>query len=422
MRNTPILPLDLWREILGFHPWHFWGIYDATNFPITSACNTIVYEYGWQGADQAGRMDIRQAIITAEQILCDQLGYWPAPVYTESMHPWPRYNNQSQYRLSRVDVRGGWIPVQVDTGHVQVCGVEGLTLIQAGAVITYMDYAFDGTFDTAVITVPTTVTDPSEIAVYFTAADRIQTDNALSDRWRIEPAIVTISAGTATIKIRRWLCVYPNLYEVKANYPFNAIDPAKFILKVDVYRRYTNMIGVDSNTDSQSAIIWESRPCNCGCGSSILNSTDPASEGWVAGRAGVRDSYNGYVTPAEATYDAVNLQWVHPCNCLDTCGEPDKVLIRYLAGLPLDSHGWMQNWMRTTVARLATAEMTRRICACDNANREFSNWQLDVSRTNSVETYSVSPELLSNPLGTRRGHLYAWQQIKNLARVTGVLI
>jgi hypothetical protein len=421
MRNTPILPLEFWRQIIGYNPWHFWGLADNNIVPVTSKCNDVVHEYGWQGTDEAGRADIRAAILNAENIIKDNIGFWPAPVYTESKVAWPRYNNQRHYRLARVDVRGGWLPVDTGDGHIQVCGVEAFTLIEADQMVVYSDEDGDGLDENATITLPTTVTDPNEIAIYVQTASRLLEDNELSERWRIEPVNVTISGGFATIKGKSWQFVEPILYEDKSHYPIDPTFAATFMPAISVYRRYTNMAGVDSNTDSQSALIWESRPCNC-CGSTILNSTDPASEGWVAGRAGVRDSYNGYVTPAEATWDAVNLQWVHPCNCMDTCGEPDKVLIRYLAGLPLDSYGWMQNWMRTTVARLATAEMTRRICACDQANREFSNWQLDVSRTNSTETYSVSPELLSNPLGTRRGHLYAWQQIKNLARVTGVLI
>ena len=81
----------------------------------------------------------------------------------------------------------------------------------------------------------------------------------------------------------------------------------------------------------------------------------------------------------------------------------------------------MQKTFRMLVARLACAEMTRRICACDQANREWSNWQFDISRLNSPETYQMKTDDLNNPLGTRRGHIYAWQQFKSLARVIGTL-
>lgn len=418
--NWPILPLEFWREEMGYHPWHFWGIADNTIVPVTSACNSLVREYSWQQADQLGRADIRQAIMTAEKILLDNLGYWPAPVYSEAKYPWPHYQDLRLERMGRRDARGRWINVRMDEGQIQALGIEAFTLILAGAALVYSDEDGDGLSETFTMTVPTTVTDPDQIAVYFAQADRLDNDDELSARWRIEPVHVQITGGNAIIKGKRWLCVKPTIYEDKDHYPISPTVAANFITTADVYRRWTNMNGTVSTTNSQAALIWESHPCCWGCGSTN-SSTDPASEGWVAGRAGIRDAYNGIVTPAEAVYDATTGLWAHTCNCIDACGEPDKVLLRYLAGQDLDTHGWMQKSMRTLVSRLASAEMTRRICACDAANREWSNWQFDVSRINTPETYQASLDVLNNPLGTRRGHIYAWQQIKSLAKVVGML-
>ena len=419
--NTPIMPLDFWREELSYNPWHFWGLADSTLFPVTSNCNDVIREHAWMNANEAGRSELRQAIMTAENILSQRIGYWAAPVYNEATIPWPKYYDRRQFRLSRTDIKGGWLPVGLEEGHVQVCGVEAFTLIDGAAALVYSDTDGDGLEDTFTITAATTVTDPDEIAIYFDSADRLANDSDLSSRWRIEPIHVTISAGTVTIKGRKWLCVKPIKYESKANYPLDPTVAANFITTCDLYRRYTNLDGLDSNIDSQAALIWESHPCCWGC-DTVDNSSDPASQGWVAARAGVRDSFSGIVTPAEAVYDTVLGTWSHPCTCTDACGEPDRVLVRYLAGLPLDIHGWMQKSMRTLVSRLASAEMTTRICACDNANREWSNWQFDVSRVNAPEQYQAGLNVLDNPLGTRRGHIYAWQQIQELARVSGILI
>jgi len=419
--NTPILPLDLWRQEIGYEPWHFWGLADATIVPVTSKCNTLVREYGWQEADQAGRADIRSALMVAEQILFDNMAFWPAPVYTEATHPWPRYQDMRLERMGRTDARGRWVPVQLDEGKIRAVGIEAHILITAASGVTYTDNDGDGLAEDFTVTVLTAITDPDEIAVYFVTTDRPPEDNALSARWRIQPLVITFAAGTCTIKGKRWLMVKPLLYEDKNHYPIDPTVNANFAITVDVYRRYTYMDGQTSTSNSQSALIWESKPCTwCGC-TTVANSTDPASEGWVAGRAGIRNAEAGIVTPAEAVYDAALGTWSHPCECLNCCGEPDKVLVRYLAGMELDTHGWMQKSMRTLVSRLACAEMNRRICACDSANREWSNWQLDLARTNSVETYQIGLDLLSNPLGTRRGHVYAWQQIKGLARVVGML-
>ncbi len=417
--NFPIMPLEYWREQIGYNPWHFWGLADKNIVPVTSKCNDVVHEYSWQGADEAGRSEIRASIMTAEQTLFDYLGYWTSPVYSEKNVPWPRYVDNRLSRSGRTDARGNWMPIQLDEGWIQNIGIEAYTLISAGAAVVYTDEDGDGLFETFTVTQVTSVTNTHELALYFAVADRLDEDSTLSARWRIEPVNVTISAGTATFKGKRWLVVKPSLYEDVDNYPIDPTVAANFITTCDVYRHYTYTEGSNSAVDSQSALIWESRPCCWGCGTP--SSTDPASEGWVAGRCGIRNAYNGIVVPAEAVYSLTTLTWSHPSGCFSTCGEPDRVLIRYLAGYPLDSYGHTDRKMRTLVARLAAAEMTRRICACDTANREFYNWQFDVSRVEGPETFQASLDVLDNPLGTRRGHIYAWQQIKSLARVSGIL-
>jgi hypothetical protein len=423
MINTPVMPLDFWRQEIGYSPWHFWGLADTgvnAIAPVTSRCNDIVYEHSWQGTDEAGRADIRAAMMTAEKILFDNLNYWPAPVYSEDTLPWPRFIDKRLYRTAMRDAMGGWIPVRLNEGYIQNTGIETLVNIGAGSALVYTDEDGDGLADTFTVTLAVTVTEPDEIALYFTAADRLDDDDEIQARWRIEPVHVQIAAGVATIKGKRWLVVKPVLYEKKENYPIDPTVAANFITTCDVYRRYTYRDGQVSYTNSQAALIYETKPCSWCC-STVTNSTDPTSEGWVAARAGIRDSYNGIVVPAEATYNATTGAWSHSCHCLNGCGEPDRVLVRYLAGVGLDAHGWMQKSMRTLVSRLAAAEMTRRICACDQANREWSNWQFDVSRVNAPEVYQINLDILSNPLGTRRGHIYAWQQIKSLARVVGML-
>ena len=38
------LSLESWREIIGYHPFHFWGLADNSVVPVTSSCNQIVKE------------------------------------------------------------------------------------------------------------------------------------------------------------------------------------------------------------------------------------------------------------------------------------------------------------------------------------------------------------------------------------------
>ena len=417
---TPLLPLESWRIEMGYQPWHFWGLADANVVPVTSKCNDVIREYSWQATDEAGRSEIRASLETAEKLLFDHLAFWPAPKYSSDTLPWPRYIDQRLARWGRSDARGRWINVRLAEGYVQNLGIEAFTLVDGRGTLVYTDEDGDTLKETFTVTVATTVTDPDEIAIYFDPADRLDEDDELSARWRIEPVHVQITGGNAIIKGKRWQVVRPVVYEDKDHYPIDPTVDANFIVDCDVYRRYTYRDGANSTTDSQAALIWETRPCCWGC-DTTNNSTDPSSEGWVAGRGGIRDKLDGLVTPAEAVYDAATATWYHPDSCLSCCGEPDRVLIRYLAGLELDSHGWMQKSMRTLVSRLAAAEMTKRICACDAANREWSHWQFDVSRVNAPETYQMNLDTLSNPLGTRRGHIFAWSQIKELARAVGIL-
>jgi hypothetical protein len=98
--------------------------------------------------------------------------------------------------------------------------------------------------------------------------------------------------------------------------------------------------------------------------------------------------------------------------------------VRYLAGSPLASDGQMQEPFRTVVARLAAAELARPICGCDEASRELYRWQFDLARTSGAgdEAYgAISANDLDNPLGTRRGHVFAWRFIRQRQQLRGFL-
>jgi ribosomal protein L9 len=93
------------------------------------------------------------------------------------------------------------------------------------------------------------------------------------------------------------------------------------------------------------------------------------------------------------------------------------------AGFPLDAERQaMARKFQTVVARLAMAELARPVCACESANRELHNWQFDLARSagSNDETFGfISREDLANPLGTRRGAVFAWKQIRNLRQTVG---
>ena len=415
----PLLPLETFREIMGFNPYHFWGMANS-DVPQASACDDIVKKYSWQNADAAGRDNILNAIETAEGLLTDYLGYSPAPHYVQETLAWPTYNQNALHRHYPEDSKDRWVSVTLSEGEVRAAGIEALTFVEEVSVV-YSDQDGDGLDETFTLTTAAALgtTDPDEIAVYFIPTDRMDNDG-VSDKWRVKPVKVSIVAGIATITGKAWMLAKPVLYE---GFDVNPIDPsivANFVTKLDVYRRYTDASGTTSDT-AQAAWIYETLPfpyC-CEYAPSVPSSQDPAAIGKVAARVGIRSAEMGIVTPIEAVYDATTGTWISGCDWPHRL--PDRVTVRTLSGLALEN-GQMQRKWQVVVARLAAAEMARPICACDIANRELYHWQFDLSRAAGKmdEQYRIADDDLNNPFGQRRGHVFAWKQVQNLMLIRGI--
>jgi hypothetical protein len=428
------LPLETWRQIMQVHPWWFWGIADASLLSTSAdGCSSLTRQYAWQNSDAASRSELAKAIATAENILAEHLGYWPAPVYLSETKAWP----------SNSGAWGRWWNVQLTNGYIQAIGVEAHTLISAATAVTYTDTDGDGYMDTFTVgPIATTVTDPNEIALYFATADRFSAGDVSSDvgeRWRIAPLVVTLSGGNVMVRGPAWLLIKPITYEGVTNVGANGLSPAlatgvptHYATTVDLYRRWTNPDGT-TNTTSQGAIVWETRPCHgwycccdgCSAASQAFSGSpfDPAATAVALARVGIRDALNGIVSLGEAAFDTTSGVW----SSLDwtVCDVPDRVVVRTLAGYPLGADSQMARIYQTVVARLAAAELARPICGCADANRELYRWQFDVARTGGAndEIYgAISAADLDNPIGTRRGHIAAWRFIRDRLHVRGFLL
>ncbi len=415
------LPLDTWRAFLGLPPWHFWQFADGPGgnaiVPIVSKCSTLTYEYSWQGSDAAGRADVREAISEAENKLKDYLNYRPMPEYVDfALVDWPRHYDASMARLWDADATGRRVAVQAPEGYVQALGVEQLTLIGtatvAGLTLVYSAAFNPALQDTFTITLPTTATDPNEIAVYFSVGDRFD-DPAVGERWRIEPIQVSISGGNVVIVGRKWLAGRPILYENPVAAVLNPQTAANFVTSLDVYQRMTDGDGT-SVTTAQATLVYETNDCGrcwgrCCC-STGTTSSDPGAIGEVIARAGIRDAVLGLIAPAAAVYDGTT--WLSQWCCSGAFCNPDRVKLRYLAGFPLEN-GQMARKFQQIVARLAAAELKRRVCACREQNEKLHDLQQDLTlESTQSERYAVAQEDLSNPFGTRRGHVQAWRAVR----------
>lgn len=425
-----LLPLDTFRAKLGLHPWHFWGVAGERVLPINAKCSGLTLEYSWQGTDAAGRDDVRQAIARAEQRLADYVGYAPAPRYVETAPiAWPRY---FQTPLVRGRDRGGdglRVAVQAPEGEVQAVGVEARTLVAqatvGGGTLVYHDAFGTGCADTFTITLPYTGSaTPADIAVYVTAADRLD-GAAVSERWRISPVSVAIGGGgTITIVGRRWLCVRPVRYEAPTGAPIDPTDASAFVTALDVMTRTTDASGATLAT-CPAVLIYETSDCGgwgrnyCAC--APTPTTDPGTVGQVIARAVVRDRGLGLVVPAAAVYNAATGTWAD-ASCGTCYAEPDRVVLRYCAGAAAGADGQMADAWAEIVTMLAAAELKTRIAACRETNARLFALQQDMAlESTETERYAVAPGDLDNPFGTRRGQILAWRAARQRVLRRGML-
>lgn len=418
---TNLLPLESFRADFQYHPWHFWGLASAARFPVSADCADLIYEYGWQANNSAGREDIKQAIITAENRLQEWLKYSVAPHFVTETLATPRFFDRKLNRLNYGGSDSRWLALKLGEGKIIQAGVETRTIL-GSANLAYSDSDGDGLNDTFTCTIATTATDTNQIEAMFNSTDR--GGAAVGDDWLVKPLTVTIAGGTATIKGRAWQVVRPVLYQSGA-----AIDPAvagNFATALDIYWHYCDPTGTTTDT-AQANLIWETRPwpywATCyGCGSPtvITNDTDPAAYAVALARIGLRDRENGIVSFGEAVYDAANGTW--GAVNMSNCRPPDRILVRYQAGDNLIGNKIQEKWQQI-VARFAAAELNRRVCACDGANRAIYNQQIDHSFTGDarVEKFQLTDQDMKSPFGYKEGELYAWRNVRSLRQLIGIL-
>lgn len=422
LTHYPLLALDRWREIIGWNPWHFWGLLDTQKAPVTSACNTLLYQHTWQAVDRMGRNDILEGIAQAEQRLFDKLYYHPAPKYTVKTFDYPVNPIPLVSNLGYMGSDGRWAALDIRERFIQAVGVETSTLIEDESSVTYSDLDGDGLNElfTLTVTTPAGLTDLSQVKVYFNATDRYAGED-IGPRWEIKPLSIAVNGPNLVIRGAAWLLVKPIKYEPTRPVDLHISETDNFATSLDVYRVYIDPTGTTVDT-AQAKFIWETQPHShfALCCDPVNNSTDPAAVATATGRAGIRDSRLGELAPAQAVYNATTQTWCAP-DWPFTCRPPDRVTVRYQAGYPLEN-GRMALSMEKAVAYLAAAEMPRPLCACDAANRALYHWQFDLARTDgrNGEAYgAISAGDLDNPFGTRRGHVYAWREIKDLRVLVG---
>src|SRR3990172_5300270 len=385
-----LLSLDRWAAVLGLNPWHFAQSTTAT-WPA-GTCDDVTYQYAWHASDKVAREDIARAVQQAEYDIAQGLGYWPAPAYQEAEeHPYPRYHARELVTTAMRQARGDRKSVQATWAKLQALGLKATALLSAGVAVT-----LPLTGHTVTLSVATSVTDPSEIAVYFRTTDGA--DAAASEQYRVRPIKVTISGGGATIKIDQWLLLLPTLWEEA-----DAIDgdaAASYVTAVDVYRRYCD--------PSYQGLLVSPPSTTCTDDAAACAETTQAicvhSPHWDL----------GLLVPRAASWNTNTMQY--DIEDMTENYDPDKVRFNYLAGDALGADGEMQDYWARAVAYYSLALLDQPLCSCDNVKARVGRWQEDLALNLSTQASNRSFQLddiaKSCPWGTRRGAVFAWQRVR----------
>jgi hypothetical protein len=412
------LSLNRWLSLMGFHPWHSFQLVNSL-IPINASCSTIMNEYDWQNADRAGRSSIRTAITRAEDLMRQYTLINPVPAYREATIVYPTLGDVRFSRLRDIGADGQWLTVALPEGEIRCLGIPTDSTPDT-VLLIYSDEDGDGLYETAT----TSATVPAGTTVDEVIARFVSSDCGPVSPPEVRPRSVTISGTLATVVFDTWTLVRPIRYQSASSGPLdpgNGVAPSANVCAqtISIFQRHCDPTGTTTDT-CMAALTWETRPWpqwgNC-CVSGT-DATDPAATATALCRAVIRDAGAGIVGIGEAAYDATTQTWQSVCNW-SRCRPPDQVTIRYQAGLPLDGIA-MQEREAVVVARLAAAELARPICACTSANKELSEWQWDLSRTGATDQLYSAPNDLTNPLGSRRGQIYAYRYMTRQQLTRGI--
>lgn len=219
-------------------------------------------------------------------------------------------------------------PIHTNWGKVIAAGFRNESDIGAGTVVNYAT-------DPATVTHATTVTDDSEVHVYYAGSTR-----------EITPESVTISGGNVVIEIPWCRLVKPELF---GSTPVDYTVATNFVATVDIVRVY-------NDTSIEAGLVWphlSTGSCLCGCCDACATCGEYTETACIY----VRNPELGTLDILPATYSAG--AWTSALCSSCYCQDPTWVRVNYQAGLEeitLD--------LEEAVIQLAMAKMPYSPCAC----------------------------------------------------------
>lgn len=395
-----LIPLDNFAKVLQIDPLHFNSILTALR-PEDIAADAVYSQHDWQMTGRVSRESIAMALKQAEDTVVSYLGYFPVPDWVEEEeHQLTQPFKPELVYTYNVDVKGRKQSITTNLGYFIEGGRKVKTLIDDVAPIVYSDPDGDGYDDLATVTVATTITDPSEIRVYYPGKTG-------ADIWEIRPITVSFGAGIATITFKKYQVPLELLIEELADSPgddYRAIDGdvnANFLTAVDVYRVY-------NDPSQQLTFLSEDSCVSCG-GVGCVACSEFSESGCMVSR----DSRLGIVGVSRADWDSTAESFTRAS--FTKCVLPDKVKVWYRAGwqdrnLAVPLLQMDPSWEQAIVYYSLTLLDTE-ITGNDNTKRIFSFQRQDLARPTTNGAFAMTARDLDCPLGTARAALRLWKKI-----------
>ncbi len=267
------------------------------------------------------------------------------------------------------------LPLLSQWGYVITGGVEARDDILLDAAITHVVDVGGVAQPSVTAAIGTTVTDESEIHVYYPASLNVE------GPVEIHPSDIDLDvvAGTVTITIPRCRLVHPDYVDnPSAGLDYN--DAALFLEEVDVIRVY-------NDPSTHATLVWPHQCTGSLCGPSCCDYKQDAC-------IYVADSDIGRLDVLPATCS--DGTWTRKSSCC--CGVPEYVLLNYRAGVATTRQ------IQDSVLRLAHAKSPSEPCGCERARMV---WMRDREMPDVF-----TRERLNNPFGLSNGSWAAWTFVK----------
>lgn len=404
------LSLDRYAGIMGINPVHFAGAAGNTVWPFTGSCGDIWPQHSWQHIDVVSREDVAEAIHDAEEDIRRVLRRPVAPEYVVDIQPLtPLPGRNGRYGLSA--------PPAITTmwRDIQAVGRRGLTLLAGGADVVRTDGDGDTYAETMTVVIlaedlPTSL-DLSAVKVYFPDKDGLP-------EWEIRPVTKRLIDGDLVITFSSWLLFDPVLWERSPSLslpfgPIDADDTDSYLDAVDVYTE-----GV-STTLPAAAFNWRGRAACGACDSVGCAECQPSTQ---AGCVTTVNSRLGILKANPAIWNEDD-EVFQSAGWAVSSYMPDEVTLYYKTGMVDDRYALgltddpLSQYLAQAIAWLATARLEAPPCSCGVALKEFQSLQHDmavVDRSRGVFFSVLAPDMITNPFGTRRGEVRAWDRVSRV--------